>query len=158
MYADDHHNAPLSFINIEGNVAPEDCFLSRQILDYPADDPEEFMDRFVERMWETAGFSHPLYAAGLRAKVRSEAVGPIFRSMVDLSDRDDLLKKFIQLPFAKMFVYGDENSSLSYLATLKDHGVELAEIAQSGHFPMYANAPALWARISEFVEQTEGVR
>lgn len=32
----------LSFVDIEGNIAPEDCFLSRQIVDYPADDPEAF--------------------------------------------------------------------------------------------------------------------
>jgi pimeloyl-ACP methyl ester carboxylesterase len=54
-----------------------------------------------------------------------------------------------------MFVYGDENRSLSYLATLKDQGVELAEIAHSGHFPMYANPPALWTRISEFIDRSE---
>jgi pimeloyl-ACP methyl ester carboxylesterase len=155
MYADDHHDAPLSFTDIEGNVAPEDCFLSRQIVDYPSNAPTEFLDRFIERMWQTPGFSHPLYAAGLRAKVRCEAVGPIFHSMVELSDNDDLLSKFIHLPFPKMFVYGDENRSLSYLATLKDQGVELAEIAHSGHFPMYANPPALWTRISEFIDRSE---
>lgn len=157
MYADDHRNAPLSFTNIEGNVAPEDCFLSRQVIDYPSNTPAEFLDRFIERMWQTPGFSHPLYAVGLRAKVRCEAVGPIFRSMVELSDNDNLLSKFVQLPFAKMFVYGDENRSLSYLATLKDQSVELAEIEHSGHFPMYSNPPALWTRISEFIERSENV-
>jgi pimeloyl-ACP methyl ester carboxylesterase len=157
MYADDHRNAPLSFINIEGNVAPEDCFLSRQIIDYPSTSPAEFLDRFIERMWQSPGFSHPLYAVGLRAKVRCETAEPIFRSMVELSDNDDLLTKFVRLPVAKMFVYGDENRSLSYLATLKDEGVELAEIEHSGHFPMYANPPALWTRISEFIERSEKV-
>lgn len=155
MYADDHRDAPLSFVNIEGNVAPEDCFLSRQIIDYPSSTPAEFMDRFIERMWQAPGFSHSLYAAGLRAKVHSEAIGPIFRSMVELSDNVGLFSKFVQLPFAKMFVYGDENRSLSYLAALKDQGVELAEISNSAHFPMYANPPALWSRISDFIERSE---
>ncbi len=155
MYADDHRDVPLSFTNIEGNVAPEDCFLSRQIIDYPSSTPSEFLDRFIERMWQTPGFSHPLYAVGLRTKVRIEAVGPIFRSMVGLSDNEDLMSKFIQLPFPKMFVYGDENRSLSYLATLEDDGVELAEIADSGHFPMYSNPPALWTRIGDFMERSE---
>jgi 4-hydroxy-4-methyl-2-oxoglutarate aldolase len=63
--------------------------------------------------------------------------------MVELSDNDDLTGKFVRLPCARMFVYGDENRSLSYLDTLKEEGVELAEIAHSGHFPMYANPPAL---------------
>ncbi len=155
MYAHNHRQAPLSFISIEGNVGPEDCFLSRQIVDYPSNSAAEFLARFIERMRHTPGFSHPLYAANLPAKVHCEAVAPIFRSMVALSDNDDLLSKFTRLPFASMFVYGDENRSLSYLHTLKDRGVELAEIPHSGHFPMYANPPALWARISEFIEQTE---
>ena len=157
MYANDHHDAALSFIDIEGNVAAGDCFLSRQILDYPSDTPAEFLERFSERMWRAPGFSHPLYAAGLRSKVRCEAVGPIFRSMVDLSDNDDLMNKFIGIPCARMFVYGDENSSLSYLTTLEDQGVELAEIPHSAHFPMYSNPPALWARMAEFIERTETV-
>ncbi len=75
--------------------------------------------------------------------------------MVELSDNDELLDKFIRLPFARMFVYGDENRSLSYLDTLKDNDVELAEIAHSAHFPMYANPPALWARIGEFIGRSE---
>jgi len=157
LYAHEHRHAPLSFINIEGNVAPEDCFLSRQIVDYPSDTAAEFLARFIERMRRTPGFSHPLYAANLPAKVHCEAVAPIFRSMVELSDSDDLLSNFIRLPCARMFVYGDENRSLSYLDTLQEHGVELAEIAHSGHFPMYANPPALWARISEFIERSEKV-
>lgn len=39
-----------SFTNIEGNVAPEDCFLNRQILTHSHDDPDEFLARFAERV------------------------------------------------------------------------------------------------------------
>jgi pimeloyl-ACP methyl ester carboxylesterase len=35
MLADAHPHRVLSFVNIEGNIAPEDCFLSRQIAQYP---------------------------------------------------------------------------------------------------------------------------
>jgi pimeloyl-ACP methyl ester carboxylesterase len=37
MLAHAHTGRVLSFVDIEGNVAPEDCFLSRQIVDYPSD-------------------------------------------------------------------------------------------------------------------------
>ena len=158
MFAHKNRHAPLSFTNIEGNVAPEDCFLSRQISEYPSDNPAEFLKSFIERIRRTPGYSHPLYAIGLRNKVHCEAIAPIFRSMVELSDSDDLLAKFAQLPCAKMFVYGDENRSLSYLSALEDLGVELAEIEHSGHFPMYANPPALWRRISQFIDRSEQER
>jgi pimeloyl-ACP methyl ester carboxylesterase len=95
-----------------------------------------------------------VYASALAHKVRAEAVRPIFESMVDLSDHGDLLRRFLALPFPRMFVYGEQNRRLSYLPTLADGGVELAEIAHSGHWPMYANAPQMWTRLTAFVQQT----
>jgi pimeloyl-ACP methyl ester carboxylesterase len=94
--------------------------------------------------------SSALYAAALRHKVRAGAVRGIFGSMVGLSDHGDLMKKFLALPLPKMFMYGEQNASLSYLPRLHAHGVELAEIPHSGHFPMYSNAPAMWQRIAAF--------
>ena len=59
--------------------------------------------------------------------------------MVDLSDNGHLLQRFLRLPFPRMFMYGEQNRRLSYLPTLADGGVELAEISESGHWPMYSN-------------------
>jgi len=145
----------ISFTSIEGNVAPEDCFLSRQIITSPARDPDEFMAAFTERVWQMPNSSHPLYAASVAHKVRAEAVGPIFHYMVDLSDNEPLLSTFTGLPCAKMFVYGDQNRSLSYLGTLLRRGVQLAEIERSGHFPMYSNPVALWDRLGGFIDQSD---
>lgn len=55
-----------------------------------------------------------------------------------------------------MFMYGEQNSSLSYLDALAAGGVEVAEIGQSAHFPMYSNAPEMWARITDFISRTCG--
>lgn len=145
----------ISFTNIEGNVSPEDCFLSRQVIGQNADDPEIFLDEFARRAWGSHCYSHPLYASALAHKVRARAVGPIFRSMVAISDNDPLLDQFTSLPCARMFVYGDQNRDLSYLGTLMQRGVQLAEIENSGHFPMYANPPALWQRMGQFIDQSE---
>ncbi|MDX3388282.1 alpha/beta hydrolase [Streptomyces niveiscabiei] len=140
----------LSFVDIEGNVAPEDCFLSRQILTHPSGDAERFLADFTERARRAPQFASSLYAAGLRHKVRAGAVRGIFESMVDLSDHGDLMTKFLSLPFPRMFLYGEQNSSLSYLTKLAANGVELAEIAHSGHWPMYSNPVAMWERIADF--------
>jgi pimeloyl-ACP methyl ester carboxylesterase len=155
MLADAMGDAVLSFTNIEGNVAPEDCFLSRQILEHPADNPESFLAAFADRAWHADAFSSALFASTLPHKVRAEAVGPIFRSMVALSDSGDLLERFVGLPCPKMFVYGDRNRSLSYLGQLMRRGVQLAEIENCGHFPMYANPASLWARLDSFISQSE---
>lgn len=148
------HNHParvLSFIDIKGNLAPEDCFLSRQIIDFPADDPESFLDAFIARTRVAKSFSSPLYASTLRARVRAPAVRPIFESMVRLSDGEDLLGMFLGLPCERMFMFGEENAGLSYLGALREReGVELAEIERSGHFPMYSNPVEMWKRIEWF--------
>ncbi|RDU97672.1 alpha/beta fold hydrolase [Trinickia dinghuensis] len=141
----------LSFTDIEGNVAPEDCFLSRQVIDYPADSDQAFFDAFIERIWHSPYFSCPLYAASLRHKVRAQAVRGIFTSMVELSDHADLMTKFLSLPCLRMFMYGEQNASLSYLGHLRDNGVALAEIKHAGHFPMYSNPVEMWGRLAQFL-------
>lgn len=147
------HQAPgrvLSFINIEGNVTSEDCFLSRQVVSHPSEDAESFFEGFIERTRHLPFYSSALYAAGLRYKVHPGAVRGIFESMVELSDHGDLMTKFLTLPRPRMFMYGQQNSDLSYLAKLRANGVELAEIPHSGHFPMYSNPVAMWELITEF--------
>lgn len=140
----------LSFVDIEGNLAPEDCFLSRQVLTYPSEDAQQFFDAFIERTRRSPFFSSALYAANLRNKVRPGAVRGIFESMVDLSDHSDLMAKLLSLRCPRMFMYGEQNASLSYLPELAASGVELAKIPKSGHFPMYSNPVAMWQRIADF--------
>lgn len=153
MLAHAHPARVLSFVNIKGNLAPEDCFLSRQIFDHPQDDIERFFDDFIERTRLSPTYSSALYAASLRHKVQLGAVSGIFRSMVELSDSGDLLDKFLGLPFPKMFMYGEQYASLSYLPQIQAHGVTLAEIEHCGHFPMYSNPQKMWERIAWLHQQ-----
>jgi pimeloyl-ACP methyl ester carboxylesterase len=141
----------LSFINIKGILGPEDCFLSRQILEFSENDPNVFLAKFIERARASPYYSSGLYAAGIKAKVHAGAVRGIFESMVFLSDHVDLLGIFLSLKCPKMFMYGNQFSNLSYLPALKEEGVELAEVAASGHFPMYSNPVEMWRRIAVFL-------
>ncbi|MCF8076033.1 MAG: alpha/beta hydrolase [Desulfotignum sp.] len=141
----------LSFTNIEGNIAPEDCFLSRQIIEHPAPSAKAFFDEFIERTLNTPAYSSPLYSASLKQKVRAEAVNGIFSSMVDLSDNGDLMNKFLDLSCPKMFMYGEQNRHLSYLDFIESKGVRLSEIPECGHFPMYSNPPEMWRELFDFI-------
>lgn len=155
MLAHRYPERMVSFTDIEGNIAPEDCFLSRQVIEHPNDDPEKFFDDFIERTRHAPAYASALYAASLRHKVRSRAVAGIFRSMVDLSDNGDLMDKFLGLPFPRMFMYGEQNASLSYLGSIQNKGVALAEIPECGHFPMYSNPVQMWRAIAAFHARTE---
>lgn len=147
-----HHfpDRVLSFVDIEGNIAPEDCFLSRQIVDFPAEDPDAFFSAFIERTRQAPAYASALYSASLRHKVRAGAVRGIFQSMVDLSDNASLMDKFLGLQCPRMFMYGEQNAALSYLPHIQAHGVRLAPIANCGHFPMYSNPVAMWQQIADF--------
>jgi pimeloyl-ACP methyl ester carboxylesterase len=141
-----------SFVDIKGNLAPEDCFLSRQVVLFPSVDPEAFLEAFTMRTATAQSYGSPLYASTLRARVRAAAVRAIFESMVRLSDEEDLLGMFLALPIPKMFMYGEENRSLSYLPRLEKEGIELAQIMECGHFPMYSNPVEMYRRVARFLQ------
>lgn len=155
MLAHQHPDRVLSFVNIEGNIAPEDCFLSRQIVDYPQADSERFFDDFIERTRHAPAYASALYAAGLRHKVRAGAVRGIFESMVEMSDNGALMDKFLGLPCPRMYMYGEQNASLSYLSHIQAKGVRLAEIPACGHFPMYSNPVLMWEQIAGFLAEVK---
>ena len=145
----------LSFFDIEGNLAPEDCFLSRQIVDFPAATPDAFLEDFQTRVRARPELGSALYAATLPFKVRPASIAPVFRSMVELSDTEPLLDMMAALPCPKAFVYGAQNRHLSYLPDLPGRDVQVIELDHAGHFPMYTNPKALWAALSEFVRAAE---
>jgi pimeloyl-ACP methyl ester carboxylesterase len=151
MLANAHPDRVLSFTDIEGNISPEDCFLSRQIVEHADPDPDAYFDAFIDRTRHQPAYASALYAASLRHKVRAGAVRGIFSSMVDLSDHGELMEKLLRLPCPKMFMYGDQNASLSYLDHIEANGVRLSQIPDCGHFPMYSNPPEMWREIAEFV-------
>ena len=151
MLAHAHPHRVLSFVDIEGNIAPEDCFLSRQIVEHRQTDAERFFDDFIERTRHAPAYASALYAASLRHKVRAAAVRGIFESMVELSDNGGLMDRFLGLPCPRMFMYGEQNASLSYLAYIQARGVRLSEIPRCGHFPMYSNPTFMWREIGEFL-------
>lgn len=148
MLAHQHPERVLSFVDIEGNIAPEDCFLSRQIHDYAHEDAERFFGDFIERTRHAPAYASALYAASLHHKVRAGAVRGIFESMVALSDHGELMDKFLALPCPRMFMYGEQNASLSYLPYIQSQGVHLAPIRNCGHFPMYSDPTAMWDQIA----------
>ena len=50
------------------------------------------------------------------------------------SDSGRLLQDFFALPMPRLFLYGEANRSLSYLAKLRISDVNVQEIPKSAHF------------------------
>lgn len=144
------------FVNIKGNLAPEDCFISRRIFDWQGEDMDEFLNNFVLDCRQSPFYSAALYATSIRQRVQVGAIKGIFESMVDLSDGGSLLTKFLSLPFQKAFMFGEQHADLSYLPSLEAAGVELVEIPFAGHFPMYSNPVAMWVAIRGVIHKASG--
>lgn len=146
-----------SFTNIKGNLTSEDCFLSRQIFDFPDTDDEAFFEEFIARTAQAPLYSSSLYASTLRYKVQCSSLRSIFTSMVDLSDHGDFLGKFLALPCSRVFMFGEQFESLPYLPKLAKHGVTTARILDSGQLPMYSNPVAMWHFIRKNIELGDAV-
>lgn len=153
--AHDHPERVRSFIDIEGNVAPEDCFLSRQIIEFRNASPEGFLEEFIDRVSRRPEFSSRLYATSIPLKVRASSVEPVFRSMVEISDEEPLMDMIGGLPCPRVFIHGEQNRQLSYLGHLPTIGVQVVEIPHAGHFPMYSNPVALWSAMARFLERAD---
>lgn len=74
-------------------------------------------------------------------------------SLVEYSDCGNLLQRYIALAVPKLFVYGSENRTLSYLTKLRENDCELVEIPESDHFPFYDNPEAFYRAITAFLEK-----
>lgn len=144
-----------SFTNIKGNLAPEDCFLSRQIFDFPDTDDEAFFEEFIARTAQAPFYSSSLHASTLRYKVQCSSLRPVFTSMVRLSDRGDLIGKLLVLPCPRVFMFGEQFDSLPYLPKLAKYDVTMGRILDSGHFPMYSNPVDMWQYVRENIELGE---
>ncbi|HUV80844.1 MAG TPA: alpha/beta hydrolase [Candidatus Bathyarchaeia archaeon] len=142
------------FINVEGNLAPEDCFFSREVAQHSFTHftTTAFKD-IKHRLACSKNQGFRKYAETLESCASEKAFFDCCPSLVDYSDHGTLIQRFIALKIPTMFVYGSENRTLSYLPTLKESGCELVEIPRSNHFPGYDNPRAFYQVIAKFLQK-----
>ena len=145
------------FINVEGNLASEDCFFSHEVVLHSF----EFFSKtaFTELKHHLAnspnrGFQK--YAENLE-RASEKAYFDSSPSLVNYSEHGNLMQRFLALSAPKLFVYGSENRTLSYLSALKASGCEMAEIPASNHFPFHDNPRAFYHAIAAFLKRNSSV-
>jgi len=144
------------FINVEGNLAPEDCFLSREVAQHSFTHfTTTAFKEIKHRLAHSKNKGFRKYAETLETSASEKAFFDCCPSLVDYSEHGTLIQRFIALKIPTMFVYGSENRSLSYLPTLKDSGCELVEIPQSNHFPGYDNPQVYYQAIAKFLQKND---
>lgn len=150
LFAEKFPQRVAALINIEGNLAPEDCFLSRKAIGLSF---EIFKKNVWREIQNTVKFNQ---SKGSQAYLKNLAhVNPrtyydLCASLVNYSDRGDLVERFIKLPMPKTYIYGEENRTLSHIPTLKAH-INTIEIPNSGHTPSYDNPNFYYKALASFI-------
>lgn len=145
FYLDVAPNNALSFINLEGNLCPQDCTFSRQASNTPW---KEFKSSVFDQIKEETRTSED---KGLReyyrylAKSSPHAFYESSYSLVKYSDSGILLKKFLHLQVKSYYVFGEKNKDMAIIETLNGHNLHLASIPNSGHFMMNDSPKAFYA-------------
>jgi pimeloyl-ACP methyl ester carboxylesterase len=142
------------FINIEGNLAPEDCMFSRQVASSTMEElSQTLFHRIVSKLRTSKYAGDHMAAHNMAMNTDMRAYHTYSFETVAESDSGRLLEEFLNLPVPRLFLFGEENRSLSYLPRLRASNVEVREIAASAHFLFYDNPEMTYEEIGKFVEK-----
>jgi pimeloyl-ACP methyl ester carboxylesterase len=154
LYLKDHNQGNVkAYINIEGNLLPEDCMFSSKVVTY---DYETFANKIFPQtildMKARGNTGYHIIANNLQLNTNVRSYYNYSFQTVEYSSTGDLLKQFIALNIPKIFIYGQQNRSLSYIPELIKKGVAVREISNSDHFIFYDNPKELYEVIGDFIK------
>jgi pimeloyl-ACP methyl ester carboxylesterase len=145
LYAERNLNRITGFVNVEGNLAPEDCMFSRNVIPHPYRHFEKIIFPQIKKAISQRrgrGFAQHLTVL---EKASPRAYYDYAFQTVEYSDQGNLLERFLGLPVPRWFLYGSENRHLSYLARLRRSNCAVLEIPNANHFLFY-DAPNHYAK------------
>ena len=156
----------LSLTTIEPDLIGEDCTFTRHVAELPY---EKFKTEFFDKLMGMA--SAKKFSGDVIEKLKSAYVitddialklflkynkgtNPyvFYKSskvLVEISDTEKLLGKFLKLNAKKCYIYGEKNNDMPILKLLPN--VNKIEIAKSGHFVMFDNPKYFYNKLAEFL-------
>lgn len=144
LYAERNPSKVAGFVNVEGNLAPEDCMFSRNVIAHDYSRFEKIVFPQIKQAVSARrgrGFAQHLQVL---AKANPRAYYDFAFQTVEYSDKGGLLGRFLNLPIPKCFLYGSENRHLSYLSRIQNSNCTMIEIPDANHFLFY-DAPKHYA-------------
>jgi pimeloyl-ACP methyl ester carboxylesterase len=154
LYAERNPNKIAGFVNVEGNLAAEDCMFSRLVVPHTFAHFEGVV--FPQIKKALSGKAGRGISQHLRVleKANPRAYYDYAFPTVEYSDRGDLLDRFLSLPVPRCFVYGSENRHLSYLQRLRESECSVIEIPNAGHFLFYDEPNRYAAALASFARNS----
>lgn len=144
------------YVNIEGNLLPEDCMFSSKVVQFPqAAFVDTVFPQTITEMKKRGNAGFHIIANNLELNTNSTAYYHYSFQTVQYSADGALLQQFLQLPVPRIFIYGSENHTLSYLPQLSAADMTVAEIPDSNHFVFYDNPVEMYRAIGAFADSLD---
>ena len=138
-----------SFVNLEGNLTIEDCFITGKILEYSLADFRKKGRAEIEK--SLVGF--PTYLETFQ-KASYEALYHSAFHTVDISKNPNLINDFIELPIKKCYVYGERNKGkFPAEAKLQAAQISLHYVKNADHNMAEQNPYDLYSIINDFIHR-----
>jgi pimeloyl-ACP methyl ester carboxylesterase len=145
LFAERHPDLITGFVNVEGNLASEDCLFSRKVVPHSFSDFEGQVFPAIKNglaRQPGQGFLKHLNALD---EANSRSYYAYSFQTITYSDGGGLIDRFLSLPVPIFYFYGSENSALSYLPKLRESRCKMVEFDSADHFLFY-DTPQEYAR------------
>jgi len=155
LYLKDHGPGNVkAYINIEGNLLPEDCMFSSKVVSYDFETfASQVFPKTISDMKENGNTGYHIIANNLQLNTNIKSYYNYSFQTVEYSSTGELLAQFKALKIPRLFIYGEENNSLSYIPELRKSGMTVKEISNSNHFIFYDNPKELYEVIGDFINE-----
>lgn len=147
-----------ALVNVDGNISLGDCGYSRPISeqsgpDFVSSGYEELLNRLAKRGQNDP--AHRGYFVSM-SLAQPSAVYRHSQELVELSTGEQLARRLARLTRPHLYIAGSpEGAAPRSLELLKEAGVPLVRIGDSGHWP-FVDQPALFARaVDRFIAACE---
>jgi pimeloyl-ACP methyl ester carboxylesterase len=141
-----------AYINIEGNLMPEDCMFSSKVVTYDYETfSKKVFSEVIGDMKKNGNTGYHIIANNLQLNTNIRAYYNYSFQTVKYSATGNLLRQYMEMDTPKIFIYGDENKSLSYIPELIKNKMNIKSISNSNHFVFYDNPKEMYDVISDFI-------
>lgn len=153
IYSHQHPGKVRAFVDIEGNLGPEDCFLTRAVarLSFPDFLGTRHLENLKVKFGNARDTGMRMWADALGRQTSPRAFYDYSVSAVAWSDNADLLATFMGLPVPRLFIYGSANNHLSYLPRLRLSDTAVVEVPRGAHWPHLDNPEYFYRAVALFL-------
>jgi pimeloyl-ACP methyl ester carboxylesterase len=148
-----------AYVNIEGNLMSEDCMFSSKVVTYDYDTfRSKIFPNTIVSMKNNGNTGYHIIANNLQLNTNVKSYYNYSFQTVEYSETGELLNQYLTMKIPKVFIYGQENSSLSYIPKLLQNDMTVREISDSNHFVFYDNPKELYDTIGDFISNLNTIK